>query len=83
MTPPELLLAALGAFAGYHAREYLRARSFPIEGLAVRITAEKAAQPPRLGEFHIDVDAPSAHEESHREGLVRAVKRCLIHNTPT
>jgi uncharacterized OsmC-like protein len=81
MTPPELLLAALAACAGHYAREYLCARSFPIEGLAVRVTAEKAAQLVRIGAFHMDVDLSSAHEESHREGLGLAVKRCLIHNT--
>jgi uncharacterized OsmC-like protein len=81
MTPPELLLAALGACAGYYAGEYLRVRSLSIAGLAVRVTAEKATQPARLGALHIDVEAPAAREERYREGLVRAVKKCLIHNT--
>ena len=42
MTPPEFMLASLGACAGYYAAEYLRARSLSTEGLEVRVTAEKA-----------------------------------------
>lgn len=81
MTPPELLLAALGTCAGYYAGEYLRARSLPIEGLSIRVSAEKAVQPARLAAFHVEVYSPSAREDRHREGLIRAVKKCLIHNT--
>jgi uncharacterized OsmC-like protein len=80
MTPPEFLLVALGTCAGYYAAEYLRARSLPGEGLAVKVTADKAAQPPRLAAFRIEVFAPPL-EPRHEEGLLRAVKKCLIHNT--
>src|SRR5215467_5288909 len=81
MTPPELLLASLGACAGYYAAEYLRVRSLPLEGLAVHVSAEKAMQPPRLGWFRIEVEAPGATDEKSRDGVLRAVKKCLIHNT--
>ena len=49
MTPPEFLLVSLGTCAGYYAAEYLRARSLPVSGLEVRVSAEKNAQPARLG----------------------------------
>ena len=62
-------------------REYLRARSLPIEGLSIRVSAEKAAQPARLAAFHVELYSRAAREDRHREGLVRAVKKCLIHNT--
>src|SRR5437868_7028971 len=81
MTPPELLLAALGSCAGSYASEYLRVRSLPIAGLSIRVIAEKAAQPARLASFHVEIEAPSARDDRHREGLIRAVKKCLIHNT--
>ena len=80
MTPPELLLASLGTCAGYYALQYLRARKLPETGLAVRVQAEKAAAPARLGRFTIHVDAPPL-EGRHEEGLLRAVRACLIHNT--
>jgi putative redox protein len=80
MTPPELLLSALGTCAGYYAAQYLSARSLSAEGLGIRVTAEKAAQPARLGSFRIEVTMP-ALDEKHQAGLDRAVKACLIHNT--
>jgi uncharacterized OsmC-like protein len=80
MTPPEFLLASLASCAGFYAVQYLRARQLATEGLKVRVTAEKASQPARVGSFQIEVSIPDV-EARHREGVVRAVKQCLIHNT--
>src|SRR5437763_13330686 len=73
MTPPELLLASLGACAGYYAAEYLRARSLAVAGLAIHVSAEKAVQPPRLASFRVEVDAPGAQDDKSRDGVLRAV----------
>ena len=81
MTPPELFLASIGTCAGFYVVQYLKAKNLPQEGLQVRVTAEKATQPARLGSIRIDVEAPGAEDERHRAGLVRAVEKCLIHNT--
>jgi putative redox protein len=81
-TPPELLLASLGACAGHYAVEYLRARSLPLTGLCVHVTAEKESHPTRLDAFRVEVHAP-AIEGQHQQGLLHAVKACLIHNTLT
>jgi putative redox protein len=81
MTPPELLLASLATCAGFYAVQYLKARKLPEQGLNVKVTAEKAMQPPRLGSFRIEVESPAADDEKHREGLRRAVEKCLIHHT--
>jgi uncharacterized OsmC-like protein len=83
MTPPELFLSSLGTCAGYYAVEYLKAHSIPAAGLRVRVSADKAGGPPRLGAIRIEVEAPGAEELRHHEGLLKAVKRCLIHNTLT
>jgi putative redox protein len=80
MTPPELLAASLGTCAGFYAAQYLRTRELPADGLGVRVTAEKESRPARLGRFTIEVDAPNL-EDRHHEGILRAVKACLIHNT--
>jgi uncharacterized OsmC-like protein len=80
MTPPEFLLVSLGTCAGFYAAQYLRTRSLPTDGLAVKVSAEKAMQPARLGSFLIEVTVP-ALEPRHEEGVLRAVKACLIHNT--
>jgi len=80
ISPPEFLLASLASCAAYYALEYLRARSLPTDGLSVRVHAEKLKQPARLGDFRIEV-ATAAMEPRHEEGVLRAVKLCLIHNT--
>lgn len=82
MTPPEFLLASLASCAGYYAAQYLKTRSLPTRDLSVKVTAEKALQPARLGLFHIEVTAPPL-DERHEAGLLRAVKACLVHNTLT
>lgn len=80
MTPPEFMLSALGSCAAYYAAEYLNARGLPSNDLVVRVTAEKARQPARLGSFRIEVTAPGL-DERDQTGVLRAVKACLIHNT--
>jgi putative redox protein len=81
MTPPELMLASLGTCAGYYALQYLRSRSLSTAELAVHVKAEKAMQPARLDQFRIEVDIPPSLDERHKEGVKRAVEKCLIHNT--
>src|SRR6185312_737321 len=80
MTPPEFLLAALGTCAGYYAAEYLKTRGVATDGMAVCVEAEKAANPARLSWFRVDVTVPPL-DARHQEGVLRAVKKCLIHNT--
>jgi putative redox protein len=80
MTPPEFLLVSLGTCAGFYAAQYLKTRSLPAEGLRIKVTADKAAQPARLARFVIEVTAPALNAQ-HQAGMLRAVKSCLIHNT--
>jgi uncharacterized OsmC-like protein len=80
MTPPEFLLASLGTCAAYYAVQYLRTRFLPAERLRVRVSAEKGTAPARLVSFRIEIAMP-ALEQKHQNGVLRAVKSCLIHNT--
>ena len=80
ISPPEFLLASLATCAGYYALEYLRARSLPTGELTVRVHAGKLKQPARMGDFRIEVTTGTL-EPRHEEGVLRAVKACLIHNT--
>ena len=80
MTHPELLLASLGTCAGFYAAEYFKVRSLHHGELEVKVTAEKAKAPARLGQFRIEVAIPGL-DPKHQEGVLRAVKACLIHNT--
>jgi uncharacterized OsmC-like protein len=80
MTPPELLLTSLGSCMAFYAVQYLRTRNLPQEGVSVKVSAEKAKSPARLGSFRVEVTVPPL-EERHREGIRRCVDACLIHNT--
>ena len=81
MTPPELMLASLGSCAAFYAVQYLKARHLAETGVEVSITADKLMQPPRLGNFKVNVTCPISLTEDHTAGLMRAVHHCLIHNT--
>ena len=81
MTPPELMLASLGACAGYYAVDYLKRLKIPVEGTIVRTTAEKVPGPPRLDHIRIELECPGVVKERHQKGLLDAVRKCLIHNT--
>ena len=80
MTPPELLLSALGTCAGHYAVQYLKARSLSADGLEIHVTADKALQPARLAQFRIEVALPGL-DAAHEAGILRSVKACLIHHT--
>ena len=81
MTPPEFLLASLGTCAAYYAAQYLRIHKLPVDDLTVRVDAEKALNPARLGSFRIEVESQAGSDPRHHDGILRAVRKCLIHNT--
>lgn len=80
MTPPEFLLVSLGTCAGYYAAEYLRIHGLPADGLEIRVTAEKAPRPARLGAFRIEVMVPGL-DAAAEAGILRSVNACLVKNT--
>ena len=80
MTPPEQVLASLGARAGYYASEYLRLRGLPDSDLEIRVAGSKGEHPVRFALLAIEVSVPYLNE-CHQHGIQRAVESCLIHNT--
>jgi len=80
MTPPELMLASLGCCGMHYATEYLRARNLALDDLELRISATKGGRPVRLVEIGIEVAAPGLSIRA-REGLINAIKACLLHRT--
>jgi putative redox protein len=81
MTPPEFFLAAIGTCTGHYALQYLRTRQLSTAGLTIKVEASKVLQPARMENFRILIDAPGLEDQRHREGILRAAKNCLIHNT--
>jgi uncharacterized OsmC-like protein len=80
MTPPELFLFSLGTCAGYYAAQYLNVRALPSEELEVKVIGEKGDKPVRFVSLTVAIVAPSLNKH-HRDGILRAVESCLIHNT--
>lgn len=80
MTPPELFLSALGACVGHYAAVYLNLRRLPSANLEIRVRAVKVLNPARISSIQIEVDTDPL-DGKHREGLLRAVDLCLLHNT--
>ncbi len=81
MTPPEFLLASLGACVAFYAAEYLRTRKLASSGVSVSVAAEKLKTPARLGNFSIRVNSPVVLTSEQRDGLMRSVEHCLVKNT--
>jgi uncharacterized OsmC-like protein len=81
MTPSELFVGALGACAAYYAADYLRKHHLATEGTRVRVEADKMPNPTRLDHFRVEVQVPLALSQQDWEGVERAVRHCLIHNT--
>ena len=81
MTPPEFLLASLGACAAFYAAEYLRTRNLSDRGVSVSVSAEKLKGPVRIGNFSIRVESPVWLTPEQRNGLIRSVEHCLVKNT--
>ena len=81
MTPPEMLLASLGACAGFYAAQYLKKRKLATEGTIVRVAADKAKDPARLENFCIALEIPGDLNQQDLDGVHLAVHDCLIHNT--
>ena len=80
LTPPEFLLISLGTCAGFYVVQYLNAHSLDCPELEVKVAADKAKEPAHLGSFRIEVIAPTLDPE-HEAGVLRAVHKCLTHNT--
>jgi uncharacterized OsmC-like protein len=80
MTPPEMLLAALGSCAMYQAARYLETRNLPPSAVELKLSADESGAPPFLKEISIDVDAPGLAPRT-REGLLRAIQSCVLSRT--
>jgi len=80
MTPPELMLSALGSCAMFYATEYLRSHQLRPDNLELSVSAVKAGPPMRLIEIGIEVDAPGLNTRA-QAGLLKAIDACLLNRT--
>lgn len=80
MTPPELMLSALGCCSMYYASEYLKTRRVSPHSIEITVKAEKSAPPARLTNFQIEVSAPGLTARL-REGVLKSIEACLLGRT--
>lgn len=81
MTPPELLLAAIGSCAAFYGMQFLLSRGLAGSELEIKVTAEKLNIPARLGNFVVHVNSPVSLTDNQTTALQRSVLHCLVHQT--
>ena len=80
-TPTELLVAALGTCIGLYANSFLKRHRIDTTGVALEVTWDKAANPDRIGAFHVRLRVPAGVPEKLRAPLLRVAKACYVHHT--
>lgn len=81
LSPPEHLIASLGACVGVYVREFAAARNIPHEGFHIELDWDRAEKPERIGSISIRLHMPCKVPEQYREPLIRAAEQCVVHNT--
>jgi putative redox protein len=79
-TPTELFLASLTACVAFYAERFLRRHTLSTQGLKVSCAYGWAANPNRVGEIDLTVEAPGI-TAAKREAFMRVIEHCTVHNT--
>ena len=79
-SPTELFLSSLAACVAHFAQRFLRRHDLSTAGLTVSCDYRWAANPHRIGEIDLKVDAPSLTPDL-RDAFVRVIEHCTVHNT--
>jgi putative redox protein len=79
-TPTELFLAGLAGCVAFYAARFLRRHGLSTEGLAVTCNYAWAANPIRIGEIDLSVEAPALTAD-RREAFSKVIEHCTVHNT--
>jgi putative redox protein len=79
-TPTELFLAGLAGCVAFYGARFLRRHGLATEGLVVTCNYAWAANPNRIGEIDLSVEAPTLTPE-RREAFSRVIEHCTVHNT--
>jgi putative redox protein len=79
-TPTELFLAGLAACVAFYAARFLQRHGLATEGLVVTCNYAWAANPTRVGEIDLSVEAPALTPD-RREAFSKVIEHCTVHNT--
>ncbi|MBU0503239.1 MAG: OsmC family protein [Candidatus Omnitrophota bacterium] len=83
ITPPDALLASLGTCVGVYLRKYAEGARIELKQLSISADAEFTKEPPYcFKQINVLVDFKGTKlEENRKEGLLRFIKNCPVHNT--
>jgi putative redox protein len=79
-TPTELFLAGLAGCVAFYGARFLRRHGLSTAGLAVTCSYAWAANPTRIGEVDLMVEAPALTPKL-REAFTKVIEHCTVHNT--
>jgi putative redox protein len=79
-TPTELFVAGLASCVAFYAGRFLRRNGLATEGLVVTCIYAWAANPHRIGEIDLNVEAPALTLE-RRDAFSKVIEHCTIQNT--
>jgi putative redox protein len=83
ITPPDALLASLGTCIGVYLRKYAEGARIDLKQFSISVDAEFSKEPPYcFRQINVKVDLKGLKlEENRKEGLLRFIKNCPVHNT--
>lgn len=79
-TPTELFLSGLAGCVAFYGARFLSRHGLATEGLVVTCNYAWAANPTRIGEIDLSVEAPGLTAD-RREAFSRVIEHCTVHNT--
>lgn len=80
-SPPEVLVASLGACVGILVRDYCERSGIDTTGLTVDVEYDKASNPYRLADFKVDINLPNGRLDGRIGAIVRVAEHCPVHQT--
>lgn len=80
-SPPEILVASLGACVGILVRDYCERSGIDATGLTVDVEYGKASNPYRLADFKVDINLPNGRVNGRSGAIIRVAEHCPVHQT--
>jgi uncharacterized OsmC-like protein len=83
ITPPDTLLASLGACIGVYIRKYMEGARLDIKEFSISLDAEFSREAPvSFKEIKVAIDLKGTKlEEGRKKALAEFIKNCPVHNT--
>ena len=80
-SPPEVLVASLGACVGILVANYCKRSGMSTEDLSVDVEYSKTSNPYRLAEFQVNINLPHADIDGRLGAITRVAEHCPVHQT--